>query len=50
LTVEEYGRLSCNALSFGKLNLPLASADFLFGFLFDPEDRSDMFLRNAGLP
>jgi hypothetical protein len=30
--------LSCNTVSFGKLSLPLVSADFLLGLLFDPEE------------
>jgi hypothetical protein len=31
-----------------ELNLPTVSAGLLLGLMFDAEDGSDMFLRNAG--
>jgi hypothetical protein len=31
------------------VSLSLASAGFLFGFLFDPDDGGDMFFLNFGL-
>jgi hypothetical protein len=33
-----------------KLSLSLASADFLLGLRFDPEDRGDILLRNVEVP
>jgi hypothetical protein len=39
-----------NMEMYVELSLPSAPSGFLLGFLFEPEDGGDMFLRNVGLP
>jgi hypothetical protein len=42
--VEEYAKQETSTKEVART----AHSNFLFGLFFDPEDRSDMFLRNVG--
>jgi hypothetical protein len=39
--------VAMNNFMSAKISMPLFQATFLLGLLFDPEDGSDMFPRNA---